>query len=60
MNKEIEIKVEKEVSEVLKQNSIYEDMLGYKNIFNELKKKILKEKYNIDFEIKKKEGYTDD
>ena len=60
IEKEIEEKVDKEVKKELKSCSIFEDMLGYKNVFNNLKAKILKEKYNIDYKIEEEEGIIND
>ena len=57
---EIEKKVEKEVYEILKSQAIYEDMLGYKNVFNDLKKEILKKQYNIVYDDKVEMGYHND
>ena len=47
-NKEIFEKVDKEVKEMLKKQGV-EHTLGYIHVFNTNKKRILKEKYNIEW-----------
>lgn len=53
MNKEIELIIDKKIKEKLEEFGIKEDMLGYKNIYNDLKEKILKEEYNTSIEKEK-------
>lgn len=60
LEKNFEEKVDKEVAQELKKCFIYEDMLGYQNVFEDLKKKVLKKKYNIDYKVKEEKGCNND
>lgn len=61
MNKEFEIIIDRKVKERLNEFNMTEDMLGYINVFNNLKEKILKEEYNIILDRKKENvSFLDD
>lgn len=47
MNKELEQKVDEDIKRIMAENGMKEDMLGYRKLYEEIKRKLVFEKYNI-------------